>query len=268
MPNTETQNGVYKVQVMDRAVAILDVLAANGSELSLGDLTEALQLHKSTVHRLLMVLESYRFVDKNPLTGRYRLGMRLFELGSKAVANLNLRDRARLKLERLAFETNETVHLCVMDHGEMLYLDKVEPQRSVRLASSVGRRISAHCSGVGKAMLAYMEEGKVREILRKSGLPSITKNTITTPAVLRVELQKIHERGYAVDNEENEEGVRCIAAPIFDYSGQAVAAVSISGPTFRLGQSQVPSLAKIVLGIAAEISQELGAPAQSRAAAR
>lgn len=267
MPDTETPNRVYKVQVMDRAIAILDVLAANGAEMSLVELTDALQLHKSTVHRLLMVLEGYRFVDKHAMTGRYRLGMRLFELGNKAVANLNLRETARTKLEGLAFETNETVHLCVMDHGEMLYIDKVEPQRSVRLASSVGRRISAHCSGVGKAMLAFLDEGKVSAILRKSGLPAITKNTITTPAALRIELHKIHERGYAVDNEENEEGVRCIATPIFDFTGQVAAALSISGPTFRLAHSQVPSLAKIVIRVASEISRQLGAPEESAAAA-
>lgn len=263
MPNTETKSGPYKVQVMTRAIAILDRLAANDREMSLGELTDSLQLHKSTVHRLLMVLEGSRFVDRNAMTGRYRLGMRLFELGSKAVGNLSIRERARTRLERLAVETHETVHLCVLDHGEMLYIDKVEPQRSVRLASSVGRRIAVHCSAVGKAMLAFMDDRVIDEICPKNGLKAITKNTITKPALLRLELQKIYERGYAVDNEENELGVRCIAAPIFDYTGGVVAAVSISGPTFRVSPNQVPSLAKIVVAKANEISQELGAPARA-----
>jgi len=249
----------YKVQVLDRAIAILDVLSRSGSEMALTEVTEAVGLHKSTIFRLLMVLERERLVNRNPLTGRYRLGMKLFELGSKAVSNLSIRECARTQLEHLAFETGETVHLCVLDHGEMLYVDKVEPERSVRLASSVGRRICMHCSAVGKVMLAFLPDEAVADIVQQHGMTRVTKNTITTLESLNAELAQIHERGYAIDNEENEEGVRCVAAPIRNYTGTVVAAVSISGPTFRLKAEDIPALAAVLVKVADEISAELGA---------
>jgi len=241
-------------------MSILDALSRSGSEMALSELTEALHLHKSTVFRLLMVLERERLVNRNPLTGHYRLGMKLFELGSKAVSNLSIRECARTRLEHLAFETGETVHLCVLDHGEMLYVDKVEPERSVRLASSVGRRICMHCSAVGKVILAFLPEEEVANVIQQHGMSRLTKNTITTPASLYAELEEIRARGYAIDNEENEEGVRCVAAPVRNYTGTVVAAVSISGPTFRVKAEGIPALAAVLVKVTDEISAELGAP--------
>jgi DNA-binding IclR family transcriptional regulator len=161
---------------------ILRVLGDSPSDCSLAELCATLNLHKSTVHRLMMVLERHRLVDKRPDTGRYRLGLRLFELGSKAISVLDLRERSRPFLDQVLSETQETVHLCILDEGEVLYLEKLEPHRSVRLASRVGRRVPAYCTSVGKAILAELPEAEVDSIIRPLGLKRITPNTITTPS--------------------------------------------------------------------------------------
>src|SRR5262249_29785350 len=186
------------------------MLSAQGPDLALGEISDKLKLHKSTVHRLIMVLERHKLIERNPVSGHCRLGLKLFELGTKAISQLNLRERARPFLERLVLETSETVHLCVLDDGEVVYLDKVEPERSVRMATSIGRRTPAHCTAVGKAMMAYLPHHRVESIVRKHGMRAITSHTITSLVELKKELEAIRQRGYSVDNEEIEEGVRCV----------------------------------------------------------
>jgi DNA-binding IclR family transcriptional regulator len=248
----------YQVQVLDRALAILQMLSAEGPDLSLGEISTTLELHKSTVHRLIMVLERHKLVERNSDNGRYRLGLKLFELGTKAVSKLDLRGRARPVLERLVLETSETVHLCILDETEVVYLDKVEPARSVRMASSVGRRNPAYCTAVGKAILAWLPEAQVETIVRKHGLKAMTANTITSFLELKTELATIRDRGYAIDNEEIEEGVRCVGCVVRDFSGGPVAAISVSGPAFRVTREKVKSIARPVIVAANTLSTELG----------
>lgn len=248
----------YQVQVLDRTIALLETLYAGNGGMSLPELSERLGMHKSTVHRLLMVLERHRLVERPSRDGRYTLGLKLFELGSKAVEGLDLRERARPFVERLGFETGETAHLCILDEGEVLYLEKVEPARTMRVPSNVGRRNPAHCTAVGKVLLAHLSDEAVDALLRTQGLRAHTRNTITTPSELKRELVGIRERGYAVDDEEIEEGLRCIGAPLRDYSGRVVASISIAGPAFRVTTEKVPTLARTVMGVAAELSEALG----------
>ncbi|HEV2986947.1 MAG TPA: IclR family transcriptional regulator [Candidatus Angelobacter sp.] len=248
----------YQVQVLDRALAILQMLSADGPDLSLGELSTKLELHKSTVHRLIMVLERHKLVERNSDNGRYRLGLKLFEFGTKAVAKLDLRGRARPVLERLVLETSETVHLCILDDTEVVYLDKVEPARSVRMASSVGRRNPAYCTAVGKAILAWLPEAQVESIVRKHGLKAITSNTITSFLELKTEMTAIRDRGYAIDDEEIEEGVRCVGCVVRDFSGGPVAAISVSGPAFRLTREKLKSIARPVVAASNSLSAELG----------
>ena len=258
MPNLKTDSSPYKVQVLDRALAILDALTSVREDASLSELAEKVKLHKSTVHRLASILERHRIVERDSQTGRYRLGLRLFELGTIAMDRFNIRDRARPHLERLLYEVDETVHLCALDAGEVLYLDKMEPTRSVRMASRIGRRNPVHCTSVGKAILAHLPESEQDDILQKHGLRRLTAKTITTPAELKAEFKSIRERGYALDNEENEEGVRCIGAAILDHSGRSIAAISVSAPSFRLPMEKVPYVAGSVCRAATALSQELG----------
>jgi IclR family transcriptional regulator, KDG regulon repressor len=262
VPHTDTsskaQYSPYQVQVLDRALAILEALSGENPDLSLAQISEQLGLHKSTAHRLVRVLERQRLVEKDAATGHYRLGLRLFEFGAKAVARLNVVSRARPLLERLVRETGETVHLCALDGAEVLYIDKVEPSRSVRMASSVGRRNPAHSTAVGKALLARLPEAELSQTIGSRRLEKLTPHTITSASGLRAELAVIHQRGYAIDNEENEEGVRCVGAPVFNYTGAAIAAISVSAPTFRLNPKQVPQIAQYVMAAARDLSAELG----------
>jgi DNA-binding IclR family transcriptional regulator len=257
---TGHDSGPYKVQVLDRAIAILELLSHSSGEMSLGQLTSEIGLHKSTVHRLLMVMQSHRLVERSSTHGSYRLGMRLFELGNQAAAGLDLRELARPRLEWLVANSGESVHLFVMDHGEMLYIDKHEPERSVRISTRIGQRTGAHCSAAGKAMLAFMTEAQVLEVLGRHGLEARTPTTIITTAALMAELVRTRERDYALDNEENEAGVRCVAAAIRNEKGEPVAAISISGPAFRFSQQSCAEMAQHLRMVARELSVARTAP--------
>jgi DNA-binding IclR family transcriptional regulator len=258
VPQSKTSKSPYRVQVLDRALAALEVLANRSSECSLVDLSTTLKLHKSTAHRLMMVLEQHRLVDKNPDTGRYRLGLKLFEFGSKAIAAIDLRRHAKPYLDRLQRELGETVFFCLLDDGQVFYIEKIESQQSVRTGCTVGSRAPAYCTAVGKAMLAELPETEMSDIIRRSGLKAITANTITTAAALKAELRAIRSRGYAVDNEEKEPGLRCVSAAVRGDSGKLLAALSVSGPAFRLTKERVPEIGKAVMQAAGELSLDFG----------
>jgi DNA-binding IclR family transcriptional regulator len=270
MASDKNNSPLYRVQVLERALAIVDVLAHQRREASLAEIAALVNVHKSTVHRLTLTLERHGYVERNPQTGQYRLGLRLFDLGTLAVARFNIRDRARPHLEKLMYNAGETVHLCVLDGGEVLYLDKVEPNRSVRLSSTVGHRTPAHCTAVGKAMLAYLPETDVDAVLQRHGMKRFTVKTLCTPAELKAELKSIRDRGHSVDDEEHEEGVRCIAAVVRDYSGAPAAAISVSAPSFRLPVEKISALALLVRETSEALSQEWGyrgeAPGQAKVA--
>ena len=258
VPHRKTADSPYKVQVLDRALAALGILANSSSDCSLAELCSALGLHKSTVHRIMMVLEQQRIVVKNADTGRYRLGLRLFELGSRAIDGLDLRGRARPYLNRLQETFGETVFFCILDEGQVFYMEKVESQRSVRTACTVGSRAPAYCTAVGKAMLAELPDAEVSGIVRRWGLKPITANTITSMAALKAELRAVRERGYAIDDEEKEEGLRCVGAAVHAHSGKLVAAMSISGPAFRMTKERIPEVGRALLQAARDLSADLG----------
>jgi len=258
MPNRKTKSSPYKVQVLDRALAIIDALSAAEEDASLADLSEKVKLHKSTVHRLVTILERHRIIERDARTGHYHLGLRLFELGTIAIGRFNIRERARPHLEQLLYEVDETVHLCAIDAGEVLYLDKMEPSRSVRMASRIGRRNPVHCTAVGKAILAYLPGPEQNAILRQHGMHRMTPNTITTSAALKADLATVRQRGYSIDNEENEEGVRCVGAAVLDHTGRPIAAISVSAPSFRLPMQKVPIVAEAICRATRALSKELG----------
>lgn len=258
VPHSKTGKSPYRVQVLDRALAALEVLAARSTECSLVEMSTTLKLHKSTAHRLMMVLEQHRLVDKNPDTGRYRLGLKLFEFGSKAFGAIDLRRHAKPYLDRLQRELGETVFFCLLDDGQVFYIEKIESQQSVRTACTVGSRAPAYCTAVGKAMLAELPDAEVNEVVKRWGLKAFTPNTITTASGLRAELKAIRERGYAIDNEEKEPGLRCVSAPVRGDSGKLLAALSVSGPAFRVTRERIPEIGQAVMRAAGELSYELG----------
>ena len=186
--------------------------------------------------------------------------MKLWELGQMATTHVDWPERVKPFLQQLTDQVGETTHLAILNDGEVLYVDKVEAVRSLRMPSQVGRRLPAHCTGVGKALLAWLPDELLQSVIGRKGLARFTPNTITDLARLRVELAQIRERGYSLDNEEIEEGLVCVGAPVRDHTGGVVAAVSIAGPASRVRPDTIAETSRAVAAAAAAMSVALGAP--------
>jgi IclR family KDG regulon transcriptional repressor len=252
------ENSIYRIQVLDRAFKILGKIADEEAGVSLPEIAQGLLLHKSTAHRLLMALESARFIEKNPVSGRYRLGSRVMELGLSAVSRLDVYQIAGPHLRWLAEQTGETGHLAVLRVGEVVSVLNVESRQTVRTPSAVGARSPVHCTAHGKAALAFAPADQLAAFLRNRSFKAYTPKTLTTAARLRAELEKVRQHGYALDDEEFETGLRCIGASVRDSSAAVIAAVSISGPVFRIRPERIPALAEAVMETASRISLALG----------
>lgn len=192
------------------------------------------------------------------VNGKFRLGLRLFDFGNRAIEQYDLRERAQPHLRRLVAETEETAHLCILEAARMIYIDKIEPARSVRMITRVGTSHPVHCTSVGKAILAFLPEDRAAEVIKRIRFEHMTNRTIMSVEALRVELDKTRRRGYAVDDEELEEGLRCIAVPVLDAQRQPVAAVSVSGPSFRVTAQKLPSIANHLVQCVRGISMDMG----------
>ncbi len=247
----------YPNRVLDRAVAILGAFGPSRPELRLAEFT-GVGLHKSTLFRLLESLRSHRLVELDPETGRYRLGLRLFQLGMLAVERLEVGRSSEAALADLVDRTGETAHVGVLDAGEIVSIARAEGRHALRLPGSIGRRSPAYCTGMGKVLLAHLPAEAVRDYLARTPLKAFTRRTLTNPSELQADLRAAKQRGYAIDDEEIHPGIRCIAAPIRDHTGGVVAAVSAAGPTTRLPREQMPKVAAEVMRAAAEISRRLG----------
>lgn len=250
------------VQSIERSCRILDLLSKNKQSYSIHDLAQTLRLPKPTVHRILSTFRRLGYVTQDDTSKEYRLGFRLVELGQVVLNRIDLRKEAEPFLNQLAGRVQETVHLVLLDEGEIVYLDKVEKvhdQRSLRMASRIGMRNYAHSCAVGKVLLAFLPHGERDKIFAEKGLPKLTNKTIVDVDKLKEHLAEVRVHGYAVDDEENEEGIRCVAAPIRNDVGEVTAAISISGPSVRMTKEIIDrELVKQVVKTAAEISKKLG----------
>ena len=242
-----------------KAMDILDCLGEAAGPLSAREIGRKLGLARSTVYRLLTTLATGGYVGQDPESPeKYRLGFKITELASSLLDSIQLRRQALPFLTELRDVAQETVHLVVMDQGQVTYIDKVECSKAVRMHSAIGRRGFAHSTAVGKAMLAFMPDEQVERIIGEHGLPAHTPNTITEREAFAEELKRVRRQGYAMDNIENEEGIRCVGAPVFDHQGRPVAALSVSGPAFRLSMERALELAGVVISTASSISRQLG----------
>jgi len=242
-----------------KAMDILDCLGETDMPLSASEVGHKLGISRSTTYRLLTTLNAGGYVTQalaNP--DKYRLGSKILELASNLLDKIELRQQALPFLKELRDLANETVHLVVMDRGKVIYIDKVECSQAVRMHSAIGRQGYAHSTSVGKAMLAFMPHEVVARVIEEHGLPACTSQTFTDEKALREELKKVRRNGYAVDDVENEDGIRCVGAPIFDHRGKPVAALSVSGPAFRMTQERVQELSMPVKATALKISRRLG----------
>lgn len=242
-------------QSLDKALVVLDELA-NGPR-TLDQLAERVSVHKSTVLRLLRTLESHRFVQRSGVR-YYRLGTSLFELAFRALDERDVRRTVEPALRALNAETGHTVHLASYEDGEVIYIDKYESRHNVRMYSRIGRRAPLHCTAVAKVLVAALPRERRESVAGSITYEKMTRNTITTPDAYLAELARVAERGYAVDSEEHEEHIHCVAAPIRDARGEVVAAVSLSVPQMVLDLDGLLRLVPRLLSAAATASAECG----------
>lgn len=243
---------------MAKALDILLCFSHSEPELSLTEISARLGIHKSTLHRLLGTLESKRFVQRDPGTGRYRLGTRLLELASLVVEHSNLQQRARLHLYRLVEECQETVDLSVLDGNSVVYLEVVESPHRVKLAAMPGQRLPVHSTASGKALLAFVPPEELERLL-PAELTRYTERTLATREALLRDLEATRERGYAVSYQEHEAGISAVAAPVLDMRGRPIAAVAVAGPAFRLTRERISEIATAVRATAEAIARDVGA---------
>ena len=227
------------VQSIERALTILNKLSEYPNGLQVTRLAEQVGLTKSTVHRLLSTLVSMNYVVKDEETDKYKLGLQILYLSRNLLNNNDVITVAKPYLEKLSLEVNETVHLCIENLGEIVYIDKIDSNQTVRMFSRIGSRAPMYCTAVGKVLLSGMDQEKFEAILSKIEFIAKTPTTITTKEQLLDEIHKIKKVGYALDNAENEESLRCIAAPIYDHNGRMIASFSVSGPNNRVTMEMV-----------------------------
>ncbi|MGI6285052.1 IclR family transcriptional regulator [Neomoorella humiferrea] len=246
------------VQSIERALDILEVFSYSSPELGLVEISKKVGLSKGTTYRIVYTLMKRGYISQENQSGKYRLGPKTFEIGSVVMSQMEIRKVAHPYLEELRDITGETVHLVIQDKGEVLYLDKVDSTRAIRMNSFIGQRLPMHCTAVGKVLLAELPEIEVNYICNMKGMTRSTSKTITNLDMLKRHLKIVKEQGYALDDEENEEGLRCIAAPIRDCNGKVIAAISISAPVMRLNNDRIPEMVKAVQTTAERISYQMG----------
>ncbi|WP_213950580.1 IclR family transcriptional regulator [Tepidanaerobacter syntrophicus] len=241
-----------------RTLEILEALSC-GKELGVTEIGKYTNLHKSTVYRFLDTLEHKGYVTQNPETGKYKISFKILNLGFNLISNMDIRTVARPFMEDLARKTGETVYLTMIDAGQIIYIDKVNFTENLQTFHKVGDKNFVHCTASGKAQAAFLPEEEFDYIIQKWGLPKQTKNTITDIDILKKQLDKVKALGYAIDNRESEDDVMCVASPIFDYTGNVVASLSISGPITRINLEKINrDYSQLILKAAADISRELG----------
>jgi len=247
-----------QVQSLSRALSILNTLAESDGGFSLSDLALTVGLAPSTTHRLLTTLQNERYVVFDAERRVWNVGVQAFQTGNAFLKTRDLVSLARPVMRRLMENSGETVNLGISDHGEIIYLAQVECLKLMRAITRPGGRVPMHCSGIGKALLAWFSEREVNSVLHARGLQRITSTTIDTPAKLREDLEKIRSRGFSFDDEENGIGLRCVASVIFDENGLPAAGISLSGPTARIKDDRVQVLGANVVEAAARITQAMG----------
>jgi IclR family transcriptional regulator, KDG regulon repressor len=244
---------------VQKALRILLHLGQFGPELGITDLATAMSLNKATVYRLLTTMEKFELVEQNPDNDRYRLGLRLHELGTRALESRTLQQEAHRFLVEMSQRSRETVSLAVSTPGAVICLDRVNsPHTMITTRTDVGARFPAHCTAVGKTVLAHLAEAQVDEILRANGLKRFTSATLVRRHDLKQNLRQIRKCGYALDSQELERGLSGVAAPIRAVGNRVVAAIGIAGPTLRFRGDELREKIALVTEMASKLSAALG----------
>jgi len=245
------------MKTLDKFFEIIELLENNNS-LGLQDISNMLNINKSTVHRFLKSMLAQNFVNKNEENGKYSLGLRFLNIATKTIDSIDIRKIAHPYLIELEKLTGETVHLIVFDGKNMIYIDKIESNKPIRMYSKIGNIVPIYCTAAGKVILAFQQKEKIDEIIKKTKFIRHTKNTIIDKKIFRDCLEEVKRDGYAVDDCEHEEGIRCIAAPIWNYSKRVNSAISISALVSRMSISNLLSFKAELLKECSIVSEELG----------
>jgi DNA-binding IclR family transcriptional regulator len=245
------------VPALDRALSILELLAKSRAGLTLPELVEQSGFPRSSVHYLLVTLERRGYVQRNERTSRYLFGVNLVHLANSAWSGLSLRQQAAPFLSGLVRRAQLTAHMAILRDNEAVIVAKHSPIDGTRMATWVGKRMDVHCTGLGKALIAYLDEPQLECILREHGLPRHNENTIASPKKLREELSRVVQNGFSLDDEEDEVGLRCIGAPVFDCDGRVIAAVSLSGTSSQFNESSYTFLIRETKNTAAEVGEAI-----------
>jgi DNA-binding IclR family transcriptional regulator len=249
----------YIIHSVDHAFDVLEAFRADEPELGVTQLAKLLNLHKNNVFRILATLESRGYVEQNPRTGNYRLGLKAFEAGQAYLRHTSLLSVSHPQMEALSAELKENTYLAVLRGDYVFYLDEVIADQTIQVISRLGTRVFPHCTATGKVFLAFLEDSQTEDLLNTIELEKLTVNTITDKRKLHSEIEKVSENGYAVDNEEWTLGLKCVAAPILDYYGKIQGTISVSGPSDRLPEARIlEEIVPSVIEHASEVSRKMG----------
>lgn len=252
------QKNRQSIKSILKAGMVIDLLAAADAPLSISVIAKELSMAKSTLHGIVSTLVDIGYLQQVSESGKYQLGIRLFEIGSSISKKWNEQKIAYPYIQKLVEQTGETVHMAIFSNGEVLYTNKHESGSSIRIVTETGTKLPAHCTGVGKALLSGLSRHDLKQTVEKKGLKQYTPNTITTFSRLKEEMNTIREVGYAVDNEEFVEGLKCVAAPVFNHIGKVTATLSISGPVSRMRDKDFEQKKNYLMQAVKEISLQLG----------
>jgi len=253
-----TASKAESVPSVERALRVLELLTQSKKGFSISEVSRKLTLPKSSIHLIVTTLERRGYLQRNSQTGKYYFGLKLVSLSRTAIEGLELREEAKPFLETLMRKTGLTVHMAILERSEAVIIEKIQPLGLIQIATWIGRRMDVNCTGAGKALIAFLPEDEFAREIKSKGLAKHNQKTIVSISRLRQELASIRELGYAFDDEEDEIGVRCIGAPVFDSSERIVAAISVTGTTAQISMGRVQGLAKTVKKTSAAISSQLG----------
>jgi IclR family acetate operon transcriptional repressor len=251
---TASSTVVKALHVLEQLAELCD---ANPQGASVSEIARLSGDHPSSVCKHLAAFQQYGLVEQDEATSRYRVGSYSLRLASVALKTMNIRDRAAPSLRKLAELSGETIHLVIRDGLRVVYIDKVESSKTIRMHSQVGLRNPMYCTGVGKALLAYSPSALTDAVIAE-GLVPFTRHTLSTPGTLLSDLEQIRLRGYSIDNGEHETEVRCVAAAVFNHLKEPAAAISISGPEWRMTEERITPAGELIRETALELSAKLG----------
>jgi len=248
---------ITRVQSIDRAVAILDCFSEEKKELRLSEISERLGLNKSTVHGIISTLKYHGFISQDEETQKYKLGIRFVQFGDLVINSMNIRNAAVPVIDAVCEKIEETVHVAMLDGLDVVWIEKRECTKSIKTSTKIGARLPAYTTADGKIIICYQNKDKIKNYLPKR-IPQYTNNTITNKSEFIKKLEEMKKNGYAIDNEEYVEGLKCVAAPIFDHDGKVRFSLSTTGPAFRMNEERIKELIVIIKEAANEISQRIG----------